>query len=194
MSVIEGSTLRRIHSFQINRNLIRADSGVGAGETSFSSIRRLKTISFPQRVQSPDSGVRAPQDSIDFSKKAYDTGRSLTRGHRLGAADAKRWQYTIDSALKAASRRVAQRARAENLASLSKPLTSQQTSYAEFEPGIKNQSIQLGSAEENSSANVWSLPSNDSPAAISWEGKQAVESYGFFSSSSFQSTSYTVEA
>ncbi|MEE2901457.1 MAG: hypothetical protein VYC39_03970 [Myxococcota bacterium] len=194
MSVIEGSILRRINSFQINRNLIRPDSGVGATDTSFSSIRRLKTLSFPQRVLSPDSGVRAPQDSIDFSKKAYDTGRSLTRGHRLGAADAKRWQYTIDSALKTASRRVAQRARAENLASMSKPLTSQQTSYAEFEPDIKSQSIQFGSAQKNSSPSIWSSRSIESPAIISWEGKQAVESYGFFSSLSVQSSSYTVEA
>jgi|GEM_PF-3721111 len=194
MSVIEGSTLRRINSSQINRNLIRADSGVGAGESSFSSIRRLKTISFPQRVQSLDSGVRAPQDSIDFSKKAYDTGRSLTRGHRLGAADAKRWHYTIDSALKTASRRAAQRVKAENRASLSKPLAHQQTYDVDFERSIKNQSMQFGSARKISSMNAWSSPSIESPAIISWEGKQALESYGFFSSISVQSSAYTTEA
>lgn len=187
MSIIEGSTLRRISSSQINRNLVRTDSGVGAGDTPYSSIRTLETVTFSQRVQSPDSGVRAPQDSIDFSQKAYDTGRSLTRGHRLGAADARRWQYTIDSALQAANKKAAQRARSERLASLSQPLTTNYSSTNDFELIASNDYADFSTSTAISS-------SSTSPTTISWEGKQALESYGFFSSMTQQGNSYTVEA
>ena len=50
-----------------------------------------------------------------------------------GGADARRWQYMIDSALQAANRKVAQRARAERLASLSQPLTTNYSSTNDFE-------------------------------------------------------------
>ena len=194
MSIIEGSTLRRLGSFQLNRNLIRTGSGVGAGESRYSTIRNLETGTFSERVLSPHSGIRAGQDSIDFSQKAYDTGRSLTRGHRLGAEDGRRWQYTIDSALQTASKQLAKKARAEKRAALSQPLESNLSTNRNFQVELSNPYLESRTVTSYSAPHRGSDISAPSPQSISWQGKQALESYGLFSSAPTLSTSYSVEA
>ena len=102
MSIFNASSLRKLESTPFTLRIQQKDSGVAITGDRFAGFRSPGPVSFSEHVQTPQSGVAAPADSLAFSAKARTFGQRMTHVLRLASEEHLDRQDKINEAYRRA--------------------------------------------------------------------------------------------
>jgi hypothetical protein len=83
MSIFNASSLRKLGTTPFTALTRRAGSNIGVRNSQFAGLLSSRSIPFSQRIESKDSGVRAPASTFEFTDEITQLAKGVTQGVRV---------------------------------------------------------------------------------------------------------------